>query len=90
MENILKDLIEYYNQTLATKNDLNSISKNEDLSNIEERIKEYLAETYDLSVSEFDKIWEKAYNKSYKFGISSIVDTFEELADLYNDLLEER
>ena len=62
------------------------------LSDAESVIKKYLFEDSNLSQGQFNLIWNKAYDDSHHLGMRSVCETFEELAELYEELrnLEEK
>lgn len=52
----------------------------------EKTIIKTLAKKYKISAKEAGIIWEKAYEDSHSFAITSVYDTFLELADMYEEL----
>lgn len=47
-----------------------------------------LAKEADISRKEADIIWQYAYGEGHSCGIHTCVDTFRDIAEVYNDLLE--
>lgn len=45
-----------------------------------------LAKDYKISEKETKIIWSKAYDDNHAYGITSVYNTFTELADMYDDL----
>ena len=56
----------------------------------EAQIIKLLAKAYSFTMEESRKIWSYAYGKSHSYGIHNVRMTFEEIADLYDDLLRLR
>lgn len=45
-----------------------------------------LAKEYKISIKETSILWAKAYEDSHSSGVTSVYNTFSELADMYEDL----
>lgn len=56
----------------------------------ENKIVSELARIYNFSIEESKKIWSYACDESHSEGVIAVKNTYEEIADLYTDLLSVR
>ena len=62
------------------------VLRNELDSLYEKTLIKALAEEYEISTEEASIIWARAYADDHSFGLSSVYDRFDELADMYHEL----
>ena len=56
----------------------------------ESRIIEVLADENDISIAESKKLWSHAYSEGHDSGIYNVISYYDEIVELYLDLLEIR
>ena len=59
-------------------------------SSYEKTLLKALAKEYEISTKEASIIWTKAYTDNHSYGMSSVCNRFDELADMYEELREVR